>query len=122
MKTSFGLLFVTVLLFSGCSTQQAVEEFDHTVESETQYKHFTAEEYQQNQVPMNEFVVINGTIAKTDNPDNTSVKKDDRFILMTDNSKYQIINQSKEKNLEVFDEVVVYGEYYGFIQAHKIEK
>lgn len=122
MKAFGFLMGLIVILCGGCSSQQAVEEFNHTVESKTQYQRFTAEEYQNDQVPLNEFVELAGTIIQTDNPDQSSIKKEDRFVLQAEKQKYQIINQSSETDLHVADKVVIYGEYYGFIQAHKIEK
>ncbi|MDR1567693.1 MAG: hypothetical protein LBS33_03300 [Streptococcaceae bacterium] len=117
-------LCVLVLIFlSGCS-EKKVKEFDsQTIEDKgivKKAKKYTDEQYQNGEVALHEYVQIQGKISKTDEKDNR-IKQNSRFILKTTHGKYQVIN-GVDSNLKLGDKVTVYGEYYGFIKAMKIDE
>lgn len=80
---------------------------------------FTEKEYQSAEVPLHEWVKIEGKIIQSDRQED--IKKGDRFILRSGSSNYHVFNEQTAK-IKVGDEVIVYGEYYGFIKGILIER
>ncbi|MGC6767951.1 hypothetical protein [Enterococcus sp. LJL51] len=116
------LLFFTIIFLSSCGEQERLHSFDHQVEEETAaiYKHYSAEAFQNGDVPPNTLIQLSGVITVTDNDDGQSVKKNDRFILEAEGQRYQVINYS-DSEWQLAEQVTVYGEYYGFIKAEQIK-
>ncbi|MBP1045872.1 hypothetical protein I6N96_06230 [Enterococcus sp. BWM-S5] len=127
-KRRYLLLSVLLLSFlSGCSSEMKGESerqasfSKEAVENiKEKAKHYSNQAFQDGEVPLNEFVQIKGTILKSDSSEKV-LKKGDRFILISENSQYQVFNE-QENDFEVGDDVTVYGEYYGFLKGILIEK
>ncbi|MBS7577677.1 MULTISPECIES: hypothetical protein [unclassified Enterococcus] len=123
-KLTFFLCLITLTgVLSSCDKQQ-VEQFNQDTLDENgivlKAKAYTDEQYKLGEVPLHEFVQIKGEITKTDQKNNL-ISKNTRFILKTEQGKYQILHGVDEK-FKIGDTVTVYGEYYGFIKAMKIEQ
>ncbi|MDA9429598.1 hypothetical protein QJ527_08355 [Enterococcus mundtii] len=68
---------------------------------------------------MHQWVKIEGKIIRSDGQE--QIAKGDRFILRSGSSDYQVFNE-QATTINVGDEVLVYGEYYGFIKGFFIER
>ncbi|MBO1300946.1 MULTISPECIES: hypothetical protein [unclassified Enterococcus] len=108
---------------AGCQANNRQQEiaFEDQVKEEIQQKAhvFTEKEYQSGEVPLHVWVKIEGKIIQADR--GNEIEKGDRFILRSGSSDYQIFNEQTAK-IDVGDEVIVYGEYYGFIKGILIER
>ena len=87
--------------------------------SESETKAYSDEELQAGEVPLNEYIQIEGEITKTDG--GKKITKGERFVLQSGNSQYQVFNE-QEAPLSLGDRVTVYGEYYGIIKRMLIER
>lgn len=125
-KISRILLFSLCLTaLSGCSFSEETERqatfSEEAVEQiKEKAKKYSEEDFKEGLVPLNEFVQLSGTILKSDSQEQT-LKKGDRFILVSGESQYQVFNE-QENSFEVGEKIVVYGEYYGFLKGILIEK
>ena len=117
------LLLPLLVIFGACQKEQAVqEEFQEKTTQQLTEKaqEFSNEAYQNGEVPLKTYVKIEGVITKTDAKNKQKIGKDDRFVIENEGVPYQIFNTTSDV-LKVNDEVVVYGEYHGFIQSDLIE-
>lgn len=124
MKRKFIILLTGLpfcLLFS-CSNQET-KKFDREASSADRIvikaKAYTDAQYKNDEVPQHEYVKLTGKISKSDSADD-KVEKNGRFILETTGGRYQIINDANV-SFKKGDHVIVYGEYYGFIKAMRID-
>lgn len=123
MKRSFPMLAMSLLLLllAGCNAQQNTKGFDTEAMDglKKNAQVFTKTAIQKDLIPLNSYIKVSGRIEKTDSGAK-QIKKGDRFILNDGKNKLQIFNE-QSKSFAVGDEVVVYGEYYGFIKGQLIE-
>ncbi|MDR2976230.1 MAG: hypothetical protein LBV19_02815 [Streptococcaceae bacterium] len=117
-KTSLILFLLPLLLLSACSGPSASEK--DNIQLQKKAKSWNDADYKQSKVPLHSYVKLYGVIQKSDGK-NEKVGKNNRFILMRSNTRYQVINGTN-KEFKVGDKVTVYGEYYGFIKAMSIEQ
>ncbi|MBL1225984.1 hypothetical protein [Enterococcus sp. BWR-S5] len=120
-------LLLLLLMTCGCSANKEEEANKQDTFSEEvienikeKAEHFSDQEFQEGEVPLNSFVQISGTILKSDSGKN-QVKKGDRFILINEGSQYQVFNE-QDGTFEIGENITVYGEYYGFLKGILIEK
>ncbi|WP_181265216.1 hypothetical protein [Enterococcus mundtii] len=108
---------------AGCqvNSRQQEKDFEDQIKEEIQQKAhvFTEKEYQSAEVPLHQWVKIEGKIIQSDGQ--KQIEKGDRFILRSGSSDYQVFNE-QATTINVGDEVIVYGEYYGFIKGILIER
>lgn len=121
------VLFLFLPLLSSCDLSEkesdVKESFDNTTMSEIKEKSnkYSEDEFQNNEVPLHDFVQLSGKIIQSEKADDEAIDKGTRFVLLSGESKYQIFNEQEEL-LAIGDKITVYGEYYGFIKAMLIEK
>ncbi|MGC6769485.1 hypothetical protein [Enterococcus sp. LJL51] len=131
IKKKFLLLFILVIAcftgfvsFANQKEPEAIKQNNFSkkmvAELKNKAKTYSEEDFQEGNVPLNEFICINGQIIKSDSKEET-IKKGDRFMLLSGDSRYQVINEQEEL-LRIGDNVTVYGEYYGFLKGTFIEQ
>lgn len=119
------LLSFSLLTLGACGTDKSetdtVNDFskEAITNLKVQTKAYTDEELQAGEVPLNEYIQIEGEITKTDG--GKEIVKGDRFVLQSGDSQYQVFNE-QETPLALGDRVTVYGEYYGIIKGMLIER
>lgn len=121
-KKFFTILFFLSLLFLTACQKNSNQVTSFSSQALTSIKGkakiYSEKELQSGKVPLNDFIKIEGEIIKADR--GSKIKKGDRFILHSEGSDYQIFNE-QEKKFSIGDEVIVYGEYYGFIKGIVLE-
>lgn len=119
------LVLICLITLSSCSEKEAstITQFDDKtlVGLKDNAKTYTEEEFQNSEVPLNEFIQISGEIIQSEKTDSEVIDKGTRFVLKSGDSKYQVFNEQMTPLL-VGDKVTVYGEYYGIIKGTIIEK
>lgn len=119
------LLGFSLLTLGACGNNRAEKETvdDFSKEAITnlkaQTKIYSDEDLQTGEVPLNEYIQIEGEITKTDGGE--KITKGDRFVLQSGDSQYQVFNE-QDTPLSLGDQVTVYGEYYGIIKGMLIER
>ena len=119
------LLAFSLLTLGACGNDKPESETVNDFSKEaitnlkSQTKAYSDEELQAGEVPLNEYIQIEGEITKTDG--GKKITKGDRFVLQSGNSQYQVFNE-QETPLSLGDRVTVYGEYYGIIKGMLIER
>lgn len=119
------LLGFSLLTLGACGNNRAEKETvdDFSKEAITnlkaQTKIYSDEDLQAGEVPLNEYIQIEGEITKTDGGE--KITKGDRFVLQSGDSQYQVFNE-QDTPLSLGDQVTVYGEYYGIIKGMLIER
>lgn len=121
------LCLFTLIILTSCGydlngNQKQEENFskEKNVKIKSKAKFFSNEELQNGEVPLYEYIQLSGEIIKSDSK-NDVIEKGDRFILKQGENQYQIINEQEETFI-IGDQVIVYGEYYGFVKAHLLER
>lgn len=119
------LLAFSLLTLGACGNDKSESETVNDFSKEaitnlkSQTKAYSDEALQAGEVPLNEYIQIEGEITKTDG--GKKITKGDRFVLQSGNSQYQVFNE-QEAPLSLGDWVTVYGEYYGIIKGMLIER
>lgn len=115
--------FITLVVTSGCQREAYVQhQFNREVSQrmENTAQEYPNDAYQSGQVPLKSYIKISGKITKTDAKDGSQIGKSDRFVIESAGFSYQVIN-STDTLVALADEVVVYGEYQGFIQGETVQ-
>ncbi|MHC5249682.1 hypothetical protein [Enterococcus sp. LJL90] len=116
-----GVFFLAACQAGNAAESETIENFSNNAVSglKETAKFFSNEDYQAGDVPLNEYIKMNGVITKTDgNPD--EIQNGDRLMIENDGVQYQVFNQQATP-LKIGDTITVYGEYYGFIKGTLIE-
>lgn len=114
------LLFTFLCGCSAASKTNSGAEISINQELKRKAKIFKNEQYQKGEVPLKTYIKMEGKITQTDNKDKKTVNKDDRFILVNNGVRYQMIC-GQNTTVKIGSKVAIWGTYYGLVKVDQIE-
>lgn len=126
-RLKYIMLFFAIILMStflyGCSTSSKTSSSVTTSlnqELRKKAKTYTNAQYQNGEVALKTYIKMEGKITQTDNKNKKVVAKDDRFILVNNGVRYQMIC-GQNTTVKVGSKVIIFGTYYGLVKVDEIE-